>query len=103
MSTIIYADPVLALAAELRAEAAQNRRVWKDESRAAHLEHIAARIEEAVERGADNTWMPLPAAAKLLHKHPETIRLRCRGDLASRGLARKRGGHWEVHVDALAA
>lgn len=100
---IIHADPVAALAKELRAEAEQQRTEWHDEVRAIHLERMANRIDGAIEAGAKGTWVPVAAVAELMGKHVETIRVRCRRELQPKGLARKVGADWVVHVDAFAA
>lgn len=101
--TIIYADPIRALAGDWRQGARQIRDLGGDENRAAQLERMAERLEAAIEAGASATWVPLADAALLLKRHPETIRVRCRKVLATRGMARKVGGDWQVHVSALAA
>lgn len=102
-SKIIYSEPVRALADELRKEAAHLREVWKEEDRALLLEQMADRVEVAVEAGASATWLRVADAAALLGRHPETIRVRCRNHLLAAGKAKKQGGDWLVHVDALAA
>lgn len=100
---IIFAEPLLRLAAEFRGDADRNRREWKDDVKAAHFDRIAERIEAAVEEGASREWVDVTAAAQLLRLHPETVRLRCRRTLGPAGLAKKLGGEWRVHVSAIAA
>lgn len=100
---IIFAEPLLRLAAEYREDAERNRREWKDDQKAAHFDRIAERIEAAVEEGASREWVDVTAAAELLRLHPETVRIRCRRELGPSGRAKKVGGEWRVHVSAVAA
>lgn len=100
---IIWADPVRSLADALRSEAAHHKSQWGDEERATQLVRMAERLDAAIEAGGSATWVPVRDAATLLHRHVETVRVRCRRHLKAAGLARKQGGDWYVHVNALAA
>lgn len=101
MDKVIFAAPVVRLAAELRGEAARCRARWKDEVRAAVLEDAAERIEEALQKGAEEEWVPVDAAADLLKRHPETIRQQCRKVYGPAGRAKKMGGVWRIHLSAV--
>lgn len=100
-SRIIWAAPIHRMVEALRSEADTLREIGRDEQRAQLLEGTAQRLESAVEEAAAGEWILTDDAAPLLQITEDGVRARCRRSYAARGLARKRGGRWYVHVDVL--
>ena len=97
---VVFAQPLVDLAAELARDAEQARLFGGDAAYSA-LRSAADRIGAALEAAAAGTWVLTEDAARLLKITPDAVRARCRRDLVGRGLARREGGLWFVHVSAL--
>lgn len=100
---ILWADPFRRLANELRAEAEALRVVGGEKERADFVDALAVRVEERIGAAAHGEWVRSEDAAQLRGIEPDSVRAWCRRSLAPRGLARKLGGHWHIHVHALGA
>ena len=98
---IVFADQFSRLAADLRVEAETARDLHADGLKAALLDKLAERVEEATKEAAAGVWVRPEDAAPLLGLRVDSVRARCRRSWAGRGLAKKEGG-WLVHVDVLA-
>lgn len=98
---IIWTAPIRRLSDALRSEAGTLREIGQDEQRAQLLEATAKRLDGAIEEAAAGEWILTDDAAPLLQITEDGVRARCRRTYAQRGLARKRGGRWYVHVDVL--
>jgi hypothetical protein len=96
---IVWAEPFVRLAVELRAEVSTFRGIADGAAEA--IERTATRLENTLKAASTDQWVLVEDAAPLLRVSPHGLRARCRRSLASRGLAEKRGGLWFVHVSAL--
>src|SRR5689334_23365728 len=94
---IVWAEPLVRLAGELRAEAAAFRGIADGGAEA--IERPATRLENTLVAATTGQWVLLEHAAPLLKVTPHGLRARCRRSLAPRGLAEKRGGLWFIHVN----
>jgi hypothetical protein len=99
---IIWTEPVARLAATLRQEAEAAERAH-DERGAVLLLETAERLESAIRDGSRAEYVDSTAAAEFRGTGEAAVRAWCRRSLKPKGLARKRGGRWEVHVEALQA
>lgn len=99
---IIWSDPVTRLSAALRQEAEAAQRAH-DERGAILILDTAKRLEDAIREGSRAEYVDSAAAAEFRGTGEAAVRAWCRRSLRSKGLARKRGGRWEVHVQALQA
>lgn len=101
---ILWADPLVRLARAMRHEAETIRAAKQgDDPHAASLDRAAERLEAAIEEAATVEYVDSEAAARFLEIGAEAVRARCRRKLRKEGLARKRGGKWEIHASVLAA
>jgi hypothetical protein len=99
---IVYAAPFVALADDLRREALVLRQ-GKADTQADVMDAAAERLTDALRAASECEYIDTHTAAEFLRIGEEGVRARCRRMLADRGLARKRGGRWEIHTSALAA
>lgn len=102
MSKIIWTEPVARLLESLQNEADMARRLH-DARVADLLADAAERLAVAIEEGSGCEYVDSAAAAEFLSVGEEAVRARCRRKLLDLGLARKRGGRWEIHTSVLAA
>ena len=100
---IIWSAPIRRLMDALRSEAGTLREIGKDEQRAQLLEGVADRLETSIDEATAGEWILTDDAAPLLQITEDGVRARCRRSLAARGLAKKKGGRWYIHVNALPA
>lgn len=104
MPRIIWAEPVVALVNEFRAQARSVREtIPQDLSHAGLLESAADRLEAAILRGAELEYVDTAEAARFFRVSEEAMRARCRRSLSKKGKARRRGGKWEIHASVLEA
>jgi hypothetical protein len=102
-SPLVWRSHLERLAQEWKAEALLFREVSSASDVAATLERAAERLLARLGEAQQGEWVDTDAAAAVLHVSAEAVRARCRRRLFAAGLARKRGGEWEVHISALAA
>jgi hypothetical protein len=97
---VVFAQPFADLESELREDARRLRELGGDGAATAFLS-AAERLRVAVSAAAVGGWVLTEDAAPLLKITPDAVRARCRRDLRWRGLAKREGGRWFVHVTAL--
>lgn len=98
---VVWAEPFRRLADGLHEEAATLRDVGKDDGRAELLDSVAERLSKAIADAAAGEWVLTTDAAPLLRITEDAVRARCRRTWAPRGLAKRDGSRWYVHVAAL--
>jgi hypothetical protein len=99
---VVRADRIVGYAEQMRTDADLLRKLDPQNDRAAVLDVLADGLERVVME-ARQDWVDTLDAASLTGKDADTIRWRCRHWWKPKGLARKDGGQWLIHVNALPA